>query len=109
MKRHIPGIIAFKPGSSSKYNRAMSIQHYVAAGNIWVPADTMYPWVDEWMDEITNFPVGSYDDQVDSFVQGVSYLAAHPMMSSLKSEATWGRQAIGQVPDRYRLPGVTGR
>ena len=117
LRRSIPGIVAWKPGSASKYTRAMAVQHYVAAGNIFIPADDKCPWVEEWLDEITAFPVGKHDDQVDSFVQGLSFLAASPLNPGLmNSNAEWGRQdplqaaaeaarlaGIEAIPERYKL------
>jgi predicted phage terminase large subunit-like protein len=58
----------------SKYVRALAIQPYHAAGNIFVPEDdSLYPWVEDFKDECSNFPKATHDDQVDAMTQAINH------------------------------------
>ncbi|MDE9463324.1 phage terminase large subunit, partial [Xenorhabdus bovienii] len=41
------------------------------AGNIFLPDKTIKPWVTQFVDEITTFPVGAHDDVVDAMTQAL--------------------------------------
>lgn len=72
LSKDIPGIIPIKP-KESKEARAWAVQPLVEAGNIIIPSDTVAPWVKDWVHEITVFPRGANDDQVDAFTQVINY------------------------------------
>jgi predicted phage terminase large subunit-like protein len=62
----VPGLILVKV-TEPKVQRAESISGYVEAGNIYLPHETIAPWVrSEWIPEFNEFPRGTHDDQVDS-------------------------------------------
>lgn len=62
LHHRIPGMVEWDPGSSSKLERALSVQAYAQAGDVSLVAG---PWVDEFLHEATTFPAGRHDDQVD--------------------------------------------
>ncbi|HQL02833.1 MAG TPA: hypothetical protein PKY02_05630, partial [Synergistales bacterium] len=49
---------------ADKYTRALTIAAYYEHGSVWHPRDA--PWLDVWEDELTAFPTGTNDDQVDT-------------------------------------------
>jgi len=73
LKKKIAGIIAINP-TESKEARAEAVSVYFEAGNVYFPEATMYPWVNEFLTEIKQFPNGAHDDQVDMMTQALNYL-----------------------------------
>ena len=56
-----------------KPTRLLSVSHLIEGGQIAVPADA--PWIAELRREITLFPNGKHDDQVDSITQFLRWFA----------------------------------
>ena len=57
-----------------KATRLLSVSHLIEAGNITVPAAA--PWLAIFQREVTLFPNGKNDDQVDSLSQFLKWFAA---------------------------------
>lgn len=56
-----------------KATRMLSVSHMIEAGRIAVPADA--PWLAAFQREVTLFPAGKHEDQVDSLSQFLRWLA----------------------------------
>lgn len=70
LKDEIPGIIPVEP-DGSKIARAHAVTAYWEAGNVWLPHKDIAPWIDEFVDEVTTFPAGAHDDEVDAMTQAL--------------------------------------
>lgn len=68
LKKEIPGIIPFTP-QGDKLSRLMSVSPQVESGNVYLPVKAY--WVHDFVEEITSFPNGANDDQVDAFSQAL--------------------------------------
>ena len=69
----IPGIIPVDPGKKgSKYLRLVSVSGYIRAGNVFVPPKAQCPWVEEFLDNICDFPAAPFDEDVDCLSQALS-------------------------------------
>ena len=55
-----------------KESRAQSITPMLECGSVYLPASAS--WLDEFLDEVSSFPRGKFDDQVDAAVQALRYL-----------------------------------
>ena len=55
----------------SKEERAGSVCWLVNRGLVQLPAEA--PWLKDFVDELENFPLTTYKDQVDSFVHGLAW------------------------------------
>lgn len=55
----------------SKVARAAAVQPFVAAGNVWLPNPDHAPWVRAFLLELSTFPAGATDDQVDAMSQAL--------------------------------------
>ena len=73
LNREIAGIVAIQP-EGGKVARAYAIQPEQEAGNIHLPDPTIAPWVGEFVEECSSFPLGKNDDQVDSMTQALIWL-----------------------------------
>lgn len=73
LKGTVPGIIPIEP-DGSKLARAHAIASYWEARNIYIPDPSEAPWVKAYIAEMTAFPAGAHDDQVDSTTQAVRRL-----------------------------------
>ncbi|KPK67244.1 hypothetical protein AMJ82_11030 [candidate division TA06 bacterium SM23_40] len=73
LKSQIPGLIAVNP-KGSKEARAQAVAPLWESGNVWIPNPKLYPWVAEFIDEVTTFPSSANDDQVDAMSQALSDL-----------------------------------
>ena len=60
----------------SKEVRLEACSPQYEAGNVWVPGNA--PWLDEHVKELTDAPVGRYDDQVDAASQALDWFRSHP-------------------------------
>jgi predicted phage terminase large subunit-like protein len=58
-----------------KVTRALPATHRVAAHMVWFPAEV--DWLDEWCDELAEFPSGAHDDQVDTLSGAARITSAH--------------------------------
>ncbi|TGK10363.1 phage terminase large subunit [Leptospira stimsonii] len=63
LKRAIPGVTPYEPGSDSKPDRARAIAPLFEAHRVFIPFHET--WKEEWIREHTEFPHGKNDDQVD--------------------------------------------
>ena len=75
LKHEVSGIIPVEP-DGSKEARAHAITALFEAGNVLLPDRSFAPWVDEYRLELTRFPSGAHDDQVDATTQALRYLSA---------------------------------
>lgn len=83
LKDKLPGLVAVEP-FGSKEARAAAVEPLFAAGNVILPheVDARYPdgrvgapWVTGWVHELTTFPAGAHDDQVDAATQYLNHVA----------------------------------
>ena len=56
----------------SKEARAGPLATQAEHGNVYL---VQGPWVNDWLDEVCNFPNGRYDDQVDAAASAYNFLA----------------------------------
>lgn len=72
LKREIPGIVPYEP-KAAKEERLAIVAPLFEAGNILLPSNV--PWLNDYVAELTIFPMGANDDQVDSTAQGLLKLS----------------------------------
>jgi len=60
--------------SSDKVTRANAVTPLIETGKVYIPEAAS--WVAEYLDELSSFPAGKHDDQVDSTVGALGYLRA---------------------------------
>jgi len=74
----IPGLVPVNP-EGGKEVRAHAVSAAVEAGNVFLPSPQIASWIDDWVEELTTFPNGEYDDQVDAFTQAVNRFLKFPI------------------------------
>lgn len=97
LRRAIHGIIPVNP-TNSKTARAHSITPLWEAGNVLLPSPQMCPWVEAYISELLQFPMGAHDDQIDAMTQALNHFIS-------KRTIVVPRSAIRQraIPSRGRL------
>lgn len=80
LRRIVPGIVPEEP-QGSKPARAAAISPLVEAGNVWLPAPELAPWVGLLIDEAAGFPNGAHDDQIDALSQALNRLILAPLLA----------------------------
>ena len=73
LKKHVQGIVPIVP-KESKVARAYAVTPMWEAGNVYIPSPIICPWIEDYMTELTNFPVVAHDDQVDATTQALREL-----------------------------------
>lgn len=73
LRRIVPGIVPEEP-HGSKEARAAAVTPLVEAGNVWLPAPEIAPWVGALIEEAAGFPNAKHDDQVDALSQALNRL-----------------------------------
>lgn len=72
LRRKVGGIVLVNP-QGGKVARANAVSGYFEAGNILLPEA---PWVEDYVKEMTDFPVGLQDDRVDTTSQALLRLTS---------------------------------
>jgi predicted phage terminase large subunit-like protein len=73
LMKEIQGIVPINP-EGGKEARANAIEALWDEGKIWIPHESIAPWITEYLREMLGFPSMPYDDQVDATTQAVVYL-----------------------------------
>lgn len=79
LSRTIPGIVPEEP-KGGKVERANAVSPFVEAGNVWLPAPELAPWVGGYLEEMAAFPNAKHDDQVDQTTQAINRLLLQPLL-----------------------------
>lgn len=69
LSKELTGVVEQKVGSDSKVGRATAVAPTVESGNCYLP--DFAPWRDDFLHELSVFPNGAKDDQVDVFSQAL--------------------------------------
>jgi predicted phage terminase large subunit-like protein len=80
LARIVPGIVPEQP-QGSKVARASAVSPLIEAGNVYLPAPELAPWVGDFVEECAAFPNSKHDDVVDSMSQGLNRLVLQPLLS----------------------------
>jgi predicted phage terminase large subunit-like protein len=75
LKVEIPGVIAITP-DGGKEARAYAIQPQHEAGNFWLPDPSLDSDIETFLTELSAFPGGPHDDEVDAWTQGINWYAS---------------------------------
>lgn len=67
----VTGVIEIEP-DGGKESRAFAATPIVEAGDVLLPKGA--PWLEDFIHELSVFPMGAHDDQVDALSQALSYL-----------------------------------
>lgn len=70
LKRHMSGIVLWEP-TGDKIARMHAVAPQFEAGNVYLPLPSMYPWVQDFIDEIATFPNSVHDDRSDMMTQAL--------------------------------------
>lgn len=77
LSKSLPGLLAVAPASprgNNKVQRAMAVEPFLQAGNIFIPEPgPEHPWVESFVEECAQFPNGDHDDQVDAFTGAINW------------------------------------
>lgn len=82
LKNTVAGLVPVEP-DGSKVARAHAVTAVWEAGNVFLPHKDIAPWITEFVEEITTFPVGANDDQVDGMTQALRDLYQSKALSPL--------------------------
>jgi predicted phage terminase large subunit-like protein len=89
LKATFPGIEANRP-KTEKAARLAAVAPLYHAGNVWYPDETIHPWVNLNLNEITKFQKAKNDDTVDCATMAVNYFGR--MASSMRAMEALGRR-----------------
>jgi predicted phage terminase large subunit-like protein len=88
---------------SDKLSRAQAVTPLVEAGKVFLPESA--PWLGDYIDELAAFPMGNYDDAVDSTTQALNYFRERPIQPILfpdytisieeEKEMLWDKAMLG--------------
>lgn len=78
LKHQIPGMIPYEPGNASKTSRLEACSWRFRAGNIYLPHESLAPWIREYVYELCAFPKAKKDDYVDSTSQALLFIGGDP-------------------------------
>jgi predicted phage terminase large subunit-like protein len=73
LKTKCPGLVPVEP-MGSKEARLSATEPYWAAGNVYLPDPSIAPWVNDFIEELVNFPNAANDDDVDACSQALNRL-----------------------------------
>lgn len=65
LKLKVSGIVLWEP-TGDKVARMNAVSPQFEAGNVYLPARHLNPWVDEYIEEIVTFPNAPADDEADA-------------------------------------------
>jgi predicted phage terminase large subunit-like protein len=71
----VPYPIPFAP-EHDKTTRMSSQSSKIEAGHVYLPQQA--PWLDDFRDELLQFPFGRHDDQADSLSQFLNWIDRSP-------------------------------
>jgi len=71
LQHKVPGIFAYNPGGASKESRLQAISWRFRAGNVYLPHESIAPWVVDYRYELCAFPRAVKDDYVDATSQAL--------------------------------------
>ena len=71
LKNEISGLIPVEP-KGGKEVRAAAVSPEWEAGNIYLPEPSQAPWVNDFIEELIQFPHAKHDDSVDAMSQAIS-------------------------------------
>lgn len=114
LRHRIPGMIPYEPGNASKSSRLQSASWRFRAGNVYLPHESIAPWVKEYVYELCAFPKAKKDDYVDAtsqaflFIGGDSKVEGAPEFNTQESrwfsmgenDLTDGASAWGSIAGR---------
>ena len=80
LKKEIAGLIPVEP-KGGKVVRAQAVTAVVESGNVYIPDESIAPWVQDFVEEFASFPSGTYDDQVDAMTQANAYYNGKSMLN----------------------------
>jgi len=97
LKDTVSGLVAVKP-RGSKEARASAVSAQIEAGNVYLPSDA--PWLSDFMEEVSAFPKGLKDDQVDSMTQALVRLGGRAVVPTfikqpMKENPLWNMNRGG--------------
>lgn len=115
LRHRIPGMMPYEPGGSSKESRIQAASWRFRAGNVYLPHESIAPWIKEYAYELCAFPKARKDDYVDAtsqallFIGGDTAVEGVPIMpvhesrwftmhgSDLQSDgvSAWGSMGMG--------------
>ncbi len=70
LKSSVAGLIPVEP-DGGKEARAHAVSPDVEAGNVYLPDPEIAPWIEDFLEEVSAFPNGAFDDQVDAMTQAL--------------------------------------
>ena len=79
-------VIPVKHQSKSKEARAAAASPVVEAGRVFLPREA--PWLGAFLDELSSFPNGAHDDQVDALSGFLNWARLSPIESE-RDEPSW--------------------
>lgn len=74
LQHRIPGMVPFSPNGASKESRAMACSWRFRAGNVYLPHESIAPWIKEYVYELCAFPRAKHDDFVDATSQALLFI-----------------------------------
>ena len=117
LRHDISGLIGVTP-EGGKVARAHAVSPQFESGNIYLPHPAIEPWINAFIDELTVFPNGRNDDQVDAMTQALIRLRASSGSYALAPESeitinpfaipeAWPR-ALAMVVSRHSVSALWG-
>ncbi|WP_407568161.1 phage terminase large subunit [Arsenicicoccus dermatophilus] len=85
LQSQLGGFIPVLP-EGSKTSRVEAVSPVIEAGQVIIPPDSV-PWVGDFLAEVSLFPAGKHDDQVDAMSQAVHRLLVVPMLTGVVWDA----------------------
>lgn len=92
LKHRIPGMVPFEPGNANKRSRLEAGSWRFRAGNVYLPHESICPWIKEYVYELCAFPKAKKDDYVDAtsqvllFIGGDAKVEGQPIMTGHTSK-----------------------
>lgn len=95
LRKRLPGLIPINPkeiGGGDKEVRLSACALDFESGNVYIPSNNISVWTKDWVNELTTFPKGKYDDRVDTTSQALNWIAtkvAHNTAIILDEGSEW--------------------
>lgn len=105
MRSEFSGIKPVSP-TTSKEVRARAVTAEVESGHVRLPHPQEFPWVNELLDELREFPSGKHDDQVDVLTQALNEMRDNGNdMGGFSNPNTVAKGPFRSGPSRTGGPG----